>query len=437
MKIAVIGGGSSYTPELLGGLIGRTASVPISTLTLMDLDAKRLSITAGLARRMVARQGIPLEIIETTDLREAVDDARYVLAQIRVGGSEARIADEKLGLRNGLIGQETTGVGGFACALRTIPRMLDVAHAMEELCPNAMLLNFTNPSGIVTEALLKHSAIKAVGLCNIPIGIEMEIARRMECDPGEVDLDYVGLNHLSWVRRFRVRGQDVTESVLDGLISDAGDEWTPGSVCVAMQRAMRDLGMYCNPYLQYFYAPQETLEAQQSRKTTRGEDVVEIEKVLFEKYADDTCDEKPAELEQRGGAHYSTAALALLDAIHTDAGSTQIVCCRNDGAIPGLEQDVCVEVPAVIDRKGATAISQPKPEESISGLLQRIKTFESLTVEAAVTGDRDAALEAITIHPLMPDAEGAGALLDELLEVNRDFLSGTFVNETAGANHGG
>lgn len=436
MKIAVIGGGSSYTPELLDGLIARTDSLPVSTLTLMDPDATRLSITAGLARRMVARRGIPLDVFETTDLHEAVDGARYVVAQMRVGGAAARIADEKLGLRNGLIGQETTGVGGFACALRTIPRMLDVAHAMEDLCPDAMLLNFTNPSGIITEALLKHSAVKTVGLCNIPIGIVMEVSLRMGCEPEDVELDYVGLNHLSWVRRFRVRGEDVTVEVLGRLIEDAGEEWKPDSVCDVMKTEMQSLGMYCNHYLQYFYATQEALEAQQSRRTTRGEDVVEIEKVLFEKYADTTRDEKPVELEQRGGAHYSTAALALLDAIQNDTGSTQIVCCRNNGAIPGLDDDVAIEAPALIGRNGAAAVAQGKPEKSISGLLQCIKGYESLTVKAAITGDRDAALQAMLLHPLMPGVQGAEALLDELLEINRAYLTGTFFNETAGVNHG-
>jgi len=436
MKVAVIGGGSSYTPELVEGLLEGRESLPVSQIVLMDPDADRLSITSGLARRMAAsRPGSPA-IQETTDLREAVEGAKYVVTQMRVGGIPARIEDERLGLRHGLIGQETTGVGGFANALRTIPRVLDVARLMEEVCPDAFLLNFTNPAGIVTEALLRHSSITTIGLCNIPIGIVMDVAKRAACDPADVELDYVGLNHLSWVRRFRVKGEDRTEEILAAFIDDASEEWEDPEVCESMQIAMRCLGMFCNPYLQYFYATAPALAKQQRQTLTRGEEVAKIEKTLFEKYADPERSEKPPELALRGGAHYSTAALALIEAIETDSKSTQIVCCRNNGAVPSLDKDATVEVPAIIGSNGASAIPQPLPDNAILGLLQCMKAFESLTVEAAVTGCRDTALQAMLLHPLMPGAADSRRVLDELLEVNKPYLQGTFFNDAAGVAHG-
>ncbi len=436
MKVAVIGGGSSYTPELVEGLLARRESLRVSQIVLMDPDADRLSITSGLARRMAAsRPGSPA-IQETTDLPEALEGAKYVITQMRVGGIPARIEDERLGLRHGLIGQETTGIGGFANALRTIPRILDVARLMEEVCADAFLLNFTNPAGVVTEALLRHSEAKTIGLCNIPIGIVMDVARRAACDPGDVELDYVGLNHLSWVRRFRINGEDRTEEILGGLIDDASEEWEDPEILESMQIAMRSLGMYCNPYLQYFYATAPALTKQQRQSATRGEDVAEIEKALFEKYADPTLDEKPPELAQRGGAHYSTAAIALIEAIENDRKSTQIVCCRNNGAIPSLDKDAAVEVPAIIGSGGASAIPQPMPEKGILGLLQCMKAYELLTVEAAVSGCRDTALHAMLLHPLMPGAAASQRLLDELLELNKSYLTGTFFDNAAGVAHG-
>ena len=225
MKLTVIGGGSSYTPELLDGLFLRLERIPVSEVWLMDLDVQRLGINAAFARRMAEAHGVGIGIRVTTDLREAVRGARYVVTQIRVGGMQARIADEKLGLRHGLIGQETTGVGGFACALRTIPRILDIARVMESLAPNGFLVNFTNPAGINTEAVLRHSAIRTVGLCNVPIGMIMDIVKHLGGAWDDYELDYVGLNHLSWVRRFARRGEDITQAVLEKFFEHARDEW--------------------------------------------------------------------------------------------------------------------------------------------------------------------------------------------------------------------
>lgn len=426
MKFTVIGGGSSYTPELLDGLFARLDSIPVSEIWLADADPARLEINAGFAARMARHHGAPIEIHHTTDLREAVREAKYVVTQIRVGQMQARIADEKLGLRHGIIGQETTGVGGFACALRTIPRILEIARLMEENTPDGFLINFTNPAGINTEAVLKHSKIKTVGLCNVPIGMIMEVIKHFGGEVGEIELDYVGLNHLSWVRSFKKAGQDITAGVLEKFIAHAEEEWEHEGTRANMIEAMRSLGMFCNYYLQYFYSTDTVLEFLKAKDKTRGEEVIEIEQGLFDQYRDPNLTEKPESLGKRGGAHYSTAAFLLLDAIENDRKSRQIVCCRNNGAIPTFDDDVSVEVPAIIGKNGAEAIPQKTPAPPIRGLMQLIKAYESMTVQAAVTGDREAAFQALLLNPLTPNATGCRALLDELLEINRPYLQGTF-----------
>lgn len=426
MKITVIGGGSSYTPELLDGLFSRLDKIPATEVWMMDKNTERLGINAAFARRMAERHGNPFVIHHTDNLREAVTDAKYVVTQIRVGGMQARINDEKLGLRHNIVGQETTGVGGFACALRTIPRILEVAHAMEEHAPKGFLVNFTNPAGINTEAVLKHSKIRTVGLCNVPIGMIMEVIKHFGGEVSDVDLDYVGLNHLSWVRRFTHKGLDITQAVLDKFIEHAEEEWEVEAVRENMITAMRRLGMFCNYYLQYFYSTVTVLDSLKAKPCTRGEEVVKVEESLFAKYQDPELKEKPEELGKRGGAHYSTAAFHLVDAIENDRKNRQIVCCRNNGAVPTFDDDVAVEIPAVIGADGAVSVPQAPPQPSIRGLMQLIKAYESLTVEAAVRGDREAAFEAMLLHPLMPDAQGCAALLDELLEINKPHLQGTF-----------
>jgi 6-phospho-beta-glucosidase len=426
MKFTVIGGGSSYTPELLDGLFSRLDRIPVTEVWMVDLDAKRLQINADFARRMAAHHGSPFTVHPTTNVREGVKDAKYVVTQIRVGQMPARIEDERLGLRHHIIGQETTGVGGFACALRTIPRILDIAHTMEELAPDAFLINFTNPAGVNTEAVLKHSKIRTVGLCNVPIGMIMNVIKFFGGAVDDIELDYVGLNHLSWVRSFRKAGEDITAAALARFEEWAKEEWEDEPTRNNMIEAMNSLGMFCNYYLQYYYSTDTVLETLKKKTLTRGQEVVEIEQKLFAKYCDPERTEKPEELSKRGGAHYSTAAFHLIDAIEHDSGSRQIVCCRNNGTVPTFDDDVSVEIPALIGKNGATPIPQETPAPIIRGLMQAVKAYESLTVAAAVSGDREVAYQALLAHPLTPNATGCRALLDDLLDVNRPHLQGTF-----------
>lgn len=427
MKLTVIGGGSSYTPELLDGLFTRLDRIPVSELCLCDADAARLKINSDFVARMSEHRGAPFKIASTTHMPEAVAGAKYVITQIRVGQMAARIADEKLGLRHNIIGQETTGVGGFACALRTIPRILDIARAMEEHAPDGFLINFTNPAGINTEAVLKHSTIRTIGLCNVPIGMIMEVIKHFGGEVDDIRMDYVGLNHLSWVRQFTKCGEDITAAAMEKFYEHARAEWEEESTRNNMIDAMKSLGTFCNYYLQYFYSTDTVLETIKGKERTRGESVVEVENALFEKYKDPALIEKPEELSKRGGAHYSTAAFQLVDSIENDMQRWQVVCCRNNGAVPTLDDDVSVEIPAIVGKDGPKPIPQPAPAPEIRGLMQLIKAYESLTVEAAVKGDRNKALQALLLHPLAPpNVAQCQALLDDLLEVNRPHLQGTF-----------
>lgn len=429
MKLAVIGGGSSYSPELIDGLFSRIDKIPVTEVWMMDPAEDRLAITSGLCKRMSEAHGNPFTVHATTDMRAAVKDANYVVTQLRVGGIQARIQDEKLGFRHGIVGQETTGIGGFAKALRTIPRILEIAHAMEELAAkDAVLVNFTNPSGIVTEAVIRHSKVDGVGLCNIPVGMIMELVDKFGYKMEEVQLDYVGLNHLAWVRGATAGGKDVWNDAIRYFIDNADEEWKYPDVAENMRLVMKSLNMGLNPYLQYFYATDVVLKHQMAKPKTRGEEVVEIEASLFEKYKQPELKEKPAELSKRGGAHYSTAAFHLISAIVNDTKNHQVVACRNNGAIPTFDDDAAVEVTAEIGKSGAKALPQKAPEPSIRGLMQAVKAYETLTVQAAVSGDRDAAYQALLENPLTPNANETKAILDELLEINKPYLQGTFFN---------
>ena len=425
MKIAVIGGGSTYTPELVNGFIERRGSLPLDELWLMDIDLKRLEIVGGFARRMVAAKGEPFKVVLTDDQRAAVKGASYVTTQIRVGQMPARVADEYLGKRHGLIGQETTGVGGMAKALRTIPVLLKLAKDMRELAPEAILINFTNPSGLVTEALQRYAAeIPSVGVCNSPIGMKMGILEDLQRSPEDpislerAELKTLGLNHLSWYRGFILDGKDVWKEVLETRISalkkEAEPEWDAQTI--------ENLGMIPNSYLQYYYQTDRKIKEQDNWPPSRGEQVIEIEKDLLKQYADPELIEPPAGLMQRGGAYYSTVATQLINAHFNDLGEVHVVNVRNNGAVPGWSKDWVLEIPARVDKKGI----HPLPVEPLPpvcfGLMTHVKTYELLTVEAAVHGDRKAAYQALLAHPLGPKADQVQDVLDDMLETNRIYL---------------
>jgi 6-phospho-beta-glucosidase len=424
MKVTVIGGGSTYTPELISGFLERVKDFPVDELWLMDIDSSRLEIVGGFAQRIVANAGSPFKVILTTDQREAIRGTSYVITQLRVGMMEARRSDEYLGHRHGLIGQETTGVGGMAKALRTIPVVLQIAHDMAELAPGALLANFTNPSGLVTEALARYAKdISAVGVCNVPT-TQMGIIEKLEdlygrkIEPQETHLDTLGLNHLSWHRGFTLDGEDVWPQLIQGYVDrlrkDSHPEWAP--------RLVESLRMMPNYYLNYFYQTEAKLEAQNKWPPSRAEQVMEIEKGLLEQYEDPDLVVPPEDLMKRGGAYYSTLATQILTAHHNDLGETHVVNTPHLGAVPGWPPDWVLEMPCRIDSRGIHPLpSEPLPPVCY-GLVAQVKSYELLTVEAAVHGDREAAFQALLANPLGPAADKVQEVLDDLLETNRAYL---------------
>jgi len=425
MKIAVIGGGSTYTPELVNGFLERTSSLPVTELWLMDIDLQRLAIVGGFAQRIVQAKGLPFKVILTDDQQAAIQGASYVITQLRVGQMPARVADEYLGLRHGLIGQETTGVGGMAKALRTIPVILKVADDMRRLAPGALLANFTNPAGLVTQALQKYAPdIPSVGVCNVAITTKMGIIEGLEpilgktITPDRTELDTLGLNHLSWHRGFKVDGEEmwpkVLESTLASLRSDPEAEWD--------LRTVEVLGMLPNYYLQYFYHTDRKLKAQLKWPPSRGEEVIEIEKGLLKQYADPSLVEPPPDLMLRGGAYYSTVATQLLNAHYNDLGEVHIVNMTHAGAVRGWPADWVLEMPCRVDKSGIHPISAEPLPQVCFGLLAQVKSYELLTVEAAVHGDPDAAFQALLAHPLGPMADCVQTVLDDMLATNRKYL---------------
>jgi 6-phospho-beta-glucosidase len=426
MKVAVMGGGSTYTPELINGFLARQATFPLSELWLVDIDPERLAVVGGFAQRMVAASGSPFKVVLTTDRRAAISGACYVTTQLRVGQMPARRADEYLAQRHGLIGQETTGVGGMAKALRTIPVLLDIASDMREVAaPGALLVNFTNPSGLVTEALARYAPdVPAVGVCNAPITAKMGIIEALETQLGQkiaperAELKTLGLNHLSWHRGFTLDGEDIWPQViagyLDELRAEPDPEWEPHLIEIWR--------MIPNYYLQYYYHTDHKLAAQKQWPPSRAEEVMAVEESLLREYADPNLNQPPADLMKRGGAYYSTVATQLLNAHYNDLGETHVVNTRHNGAVPGYPADWVLEMPCRVGKAGI----QPLPTEALPtacfGLLAQVKSYELLTVEAAVHGDRDAAYQALLVHPLGPQADRVQAVLEDMLATHRAHL---------------
>jgi 6-phospho-beta-glucosidase len=416
LKVAVIGGGSTYTPELIDGLASRRQRLPIDELVLHDINAERRDVVGGLARRMLTRLGWEGRLTLTDDARAAIDGAAFVLVQLRIGGQAARLLDETLPLRFDTIGQETTGAGGLAKALRTVPVVLDLAELTDRhAAPGAWIVDFTNPVGIVTQALIDRGH-RALGLCNVAITLQRSIAARLGIDPDRLELEHVGLNHLSWITAARVDGTDRLPELLERHGADiAGELRLPEAL-------IRRLGAVPSYYLRYYYAFDDVL-AEQNGGHHRAEEVMDLERRLLEMYADPALDTKPALLADRGGAFYSEAAARLLASLHDGAGDVQVVDARNGGAMAELDADDVVEVPSHIDREGAHPIRQPAMPPDMSDLVRAVKAYERLAIRAAESGDRGDVRAALEAHPLVGGRIGnVEPLLDALLEANRPYL---------------
>ena len=416
IKVAVIGGGSTYTPELIEGLANRRDRLPIDELVLHDIDPERRKIVGGLAGRMLRRLDWNGRLMLSGDAGDAMDGASFVLLQLRIGGQAARLVDETLPLRFGTIGQETTGAGGLAKALRTVPIVLELAElAGHRAAADAWIVDFTNPVGIVTQAL-SDAGHRAIGLCNVAISLQRRLAGQLGIDPDRLELGHVGLNHLSWITSARVDGVDRLPELLDAHGPSIASELK------LPVELIRRLGAVPSYYLRYYYAFDAVL-AEQRGGYRRAEEVMELERRLLDMYADPSLDTKPALLNDRGGAFYSEAAAALLASLHDGAGDVQVVDVRNGGAVPELEADDVVEIPARIDRRGADPLPQSPMDPEMLKLVRAVKAFERLAIRAALSGTPEDAQKALEAHPLVgPRIGDVRPLLDAMLQANKPHL---------------
>jgi 6-phospho-beta-glucosidase len=415
VKLAVIGGGSTYTPELVDGFARLRDQLPIDELWLVDPDPVRRELVGGVAKRMFAHAGHPGTISVTDDVIAGVTDADAVMFQLRIGGQQARQGDETWPHDVCCIGQETTGPGGFAKALRTVPVVLHYADLVRKHAkPDAWIVDFTNPVGIVTRALLQEGH-RAVGLCNVAIGFQRRFAKQFDVAPSEVRLDHVGLNHLTWERGVHVAGRDVLPGLLESSLDDLAESVHMAPSLLRLQRSVPSY------YLRYYYA-HDTVLQEQLHEPTRAEAVMATERALLAKYADESVVTKPAELEERGGAYYSEAAIDVLSSILTDRGDVQVLNVRNDGTFPFLPDDHVIEVPSRVHAAGITPLPVAPLEADKAGLVAHVAGYERLALDAAVHGGRDRVVHALLSHPLIGQIDRAEKAADLLLAANAPFL---------------
>jgi 6-phospho-beta-glucosidase len=414
LKLTVIGGGSTYTPELVDGLARAHAALPVSELVLADPDARRLELVGGLAARMLARAGHPARVVTTGDLDAAVTDATIVLLQLRVGGQAARHVDETLPLACGCVGQETTGAGGLAKALRTVPVVLDIAGRVAARAPHAWIIDFTNPVGIVTRALL-DAGHRAVGLCNVAIGFQRRAAALLDVPPARVGLGHAGLNHLTWVRSVQLDGHDVLPDLLDRHPGDLA------AISGLPAPFLQALGAVPSYYLRYFYE-HDRVVGEQRGAPSRAEEVAALERDLLEAYADPALDTRPARLGERGGAFYSEAAVQLAASLIGGRGDVQVVNVRNHRTLPFLDDRAVIEVPARITGSGPVPLPVPPLGPLLAGLVAHVSAYEELALEAALRGGVDRVAAALFAHPLVGQLDTAERLARDLVAANRAHL---------------
>lgn len=425
MKICIIGAGSTYTPELIEGIISKRETLPVTELYLMDIDERKLNIVGGLCQRMIEAAGLPCNVVLTMNYEEALQGAEFVLAQIRVGKLPARAKDEKIPLKYGLIGQETCGMGGMFKGFRTIPVMLNIVKLMEKCCPNAWLINFSNPSGLIAHALLNHTNVKMMGLCNVPINMIDGIKRRLNLPNAHVE--YIGLNHFTYVTSIEDNGKDYLNDALEAGVNSEAMKNIPVSGFTSEQ--VKAIGGIPSSYLEYYYLKDSKLEKLRKAEKTRAEVCMELEEQLLELYKDSKLHVKPEQLSKRGGARYSEVAVSLVNAIYNDLQEVHVVNVLNNGALDFLEDNDAVEIQAVIGKDGAKPIKATHVNsEHIKEYIQMIKAYERHAVAAAITGSKEEAIKAMVMNPLMNDLNTSMACFEEMVEAHKEFLP-QFVKE--------
>ena len=419
MKICIIGAGSTYTPELIEGIINKRETLPVTELYLMDIDERKLTIVGGLCQRMVEAAGLPCKVVLTMDYKEALMNADFVLGQIRVGKLPARALDERIPLKHGMVGQETCGMGGMFKGFRTIPAMLKIVELMNECCPNAWLINFSNPSGLIAQALLNHTNVKMMGLCNVPINMIDGIKKRLNLPNANVE--YYGLNHFTYVTAIEDGGKDYLKEALDAGVNSEAMKNIPGAGFTKEQ--IQAIGAIPSSYLEYYYLRDGKLDKLMHTEKTRAEVCMELEEQLLELYQHQELHTKPEQLSKRGGARYSEVAISLVNAIYNDLQEVHVVNVLNNGALPFLRDDDAVEIQAVIGKDGAKPIKAKHVDnEHIIEYIQMIKAYERHAVKAALTGDRQEAILAMSTNPLMKDMNKSMACFEEMLEAHKEYL---------------
>ncbi|MFH1453178.1 MAG: 6-phospho-beta-glucosidase [Armatimonadota bacterium] len=411
MKLTIIGGGSTYTPELISGIIENNDKLNVTAVFLMDTDKERLDILSSFTKRMLNEKKSPIEVFATTDLEEALLGAHFVLTQIRVGGQQARLIDEEISLEFDCIGQETTGPGGFSKALRTIPEILKIAKKMEKLCPKSFLVNFTNPSGIITQAVNHHSKINCLGLCNVPIVMKNRISETIGKPLEEIEVDYFGLNHLSFIRDIIVEGKSIFDDCYY-LCADKDFE----------KDLLTDLELIPSPYLRYYFYRDQILNEQKNGNKLRAKEVMEVENNLLEDYKNKELKDKPALLSKRGGALYSKAACDLISSLKNDAGIMQIINVVQKGVFKDLPYNAVCEMPAMVSSIGAEPVKLRPIPLKVRGLIQDVYSYEELTVQAALKGSVQTAVAALMTHPLVGDYKKAKGIVDKILKEHKQYL---------------
>lgn len=428
LKIAVIGAASSYTPELFANLSELYAQLDVEHVTLVDLNLDKVNFIAGVCNRLLERSNKKITVSSTQRRQEAIAGADFVILQIRVGGLEARVRDERLPMEFDMVGNETTGAGGFVCALRTVPVALEIAKDIEHLSPQAWLLNLSNPAGIVTEALLKHSPVRTVGFCNIPINTQYTLSEILDVPPPMVRLDSFGLNHLSWVRGAYIEGQEMLQPLIAKVRTRHSTLYRHGLVDSLIDPEwLQTLGMIPGWYLRYFYYTGKVLEEDRQSLRSKGEKDMVAEEKLRQIYATSGYDESARKiLESKGGAQYYLPVLQVIDSIVHDRGDVIVVDVRNSGALPDLPTEVCVEVPARIFKERIDPLPSGPMPLNVRGLVQTVKAYEELTIKAVITGDRRTALAALMANPLVGTYPKARHFFERVLENERPFLEQFF-----------
>lgn len=419
MKIVIIGAGSPYSPEIVKELSGKKALLHVSEIALMDIDAERLQVITGFLRRYAKTVGMEHVVFSAhIDWHTALRGADFVITQYRVGGNAARVLDERIPLRHGFLGQETTGPGGMMKALRTIPVAVALAKAMEAHCPRAVMINYTNPSGMVAEGVSRYAKIRSVGLCAGGIRPAQEIAKVTGCGEAAVRYDYFGLNHMNFAYNMTTDGEPISPALLAQVLMSRENE--------ATAPLLSALGMFPSSYMQYYFRTTKRIAEVQAAPKTRGEQVQGLEKAIYEAYANPENDQIPPELYKRGGGGYSQVAIGVLEAIHTNTDRWMVCNVPNQGTVRCLPDDAVIETGCIVNAAGITPLPQPNLPKQVWGLVCAVKNYEQLAIEAAMTGDRATLLAAMVAHPLIRDVDRALPLMEELLEANRAYLPNFF-----------